>query len=174
MSMKRFTDLNRKQDNMKLMDAPMSRGNAACWLRLCAIEDILGDDYDLDRLRELVQADKEGRCVVLPCKVGDFVYVIDDGNYQSSYKPYIRAKEVAEISWKRARNGKDLGFGVILKGGDCNTSARYKIQNVGKTVFLSREEAEDAMSAVLAQLREPERQRFVRNGFPSTPTNPPV
>lgn len=33
--------------------------------RLAAIEDILGDEYDLDRLRELVQADREGRCVVL-------------------------------------------------------------------------------------------------------------
>lgn len=30
------------------------------------IEDILGDTYDLDRLRELAQADREGRCVVLP------------------------------------------------------------------------------------------------------------
>ena len=33
--------------------------------RLAAIEDILGDEYDLDRLRELAQADREGRCVVL-------------------------------------------------------------------------------------------------------------
>lgn len=32
---------------------------------LGAIEDILGDNYDLDRLRELVEADREGRCVVL-------------------------------------------------------------------------------------------------------------
>lgn len=30
------------------------------WIRLLEIEDILGEDYDLDRLRELVQADKEG------------------------------------------------------------------------------------------------------------------
>lgn len=28
--------------------------------RLVTIEDILGDEYDLDRLRELVQADQEG------------------------------------------------------------------------------------------------------------------
>ena len=28
------------------------------------IEDILGDDYDLDRLRELVEADQEKRCVI--------------------------------------------------------------------------------------------------------------
>lgn len=33
--------------------------------RLASIEDILGD-YDLDRLRELVEADREGRCVVIP------------------------------------------------------------------------------------------------------------
>ena len=36
--------------------------------RLAAIEDILGDDYDLDRLRELAQADRDGRCVVLPVR----------------------------------------------------------------------------------------------------------
>ena len=34
--------------------------------RLAAIEDILGDEYDLDELREMVQAKREGRCVVLP------------------------------------------------------------------------------------------------------------
>lgn len=33
--------------------------------RLVTIEDILGDEYDLDRLRDLVQADREGRCVVI-------------------------------------------------------------------------------------------------------------
>lgn len=32
--------------------------------RLAAIEDILGDEYDLDRLRELAQADREG---ISPC-----------------------------------------------------------------------------------------------------------
>ena len=33
--------------------------------RLAAIEDILGDEYDLDELKEVVQAKREGRCVVL-------------------------------------------------------------------------------------------------------------
>ena len=36
------------------------------YCRLSQIEDILGDEYDLDRLRELAEADREGRCVVLP------------------------------------------------------------------------------------------------------------
>ena len=43
--------------------------------RLAAIEDILGDEYDLDRLRALVQADRNGRCVVLP----DRKQTSDDG-----------------------------------------------------------------------------------------------
>lgn len=45
--------------------------------RLVTIEDILGDEYDLDRLRELVQADREGRCVVIhPNSVTDDDYKI--------------------------------------------------------------------------------------------------
>ena len=46
--------------------------------RLAAIEDILGDEYDLDRLRELAEADRDGRCVVLPCKNGDPVWRLYD------------------------------------------------------------------------------------------------
>ena len=41
--------------------------------RLKMIEKILGGDYDLGRLRELIKADREGRCVVLPCKPGESV-----------------------------------------------------------------------------------------------------
>lgn len=32
------------------------------------------DDYDLDRLWELVQADRDGRCIILRFKPGMFVY----------------------------------------------------------------------------------------------------
>ena len=42
--------------------------------RLASIEDTLGEEYDLDRLRELGQADREGRCVVLPCKIFDKIW----------------------------------------------------------------------------------------------------
>ena len=96
------------------------------------------------RLRELAQAKKEGRLVVLPCDVGDTVYVIDPGDYEHEYKPYIRSKTVSEINWKATRK-KDLGWGLILAGGNCGTSARYKLNNVGKTVFLTREAAEAAL-----------------------------
>ena len=40
--------------------------------RLASIEDILGDEYDLDRLGELAQADREGK--IPRYTVGDTVY----------------------------------------------------------------------------------------------------
>lgn len=47
--------------------------NQECLDRLAALEDILGDDYDLTRLRELIEADRNGRCEIIPllgkCKV---------------------------------------------------------------------------------------------------------
>lgn len=50
----------------------------------------LPDGYDLGRLKELAEADKEGRCLVLPCKVGDtinaFRFDIDKGLYVISDK----------------------------------------------------------------------------------------
>ena len=50
-------------------------GYSHIWKRLNQIEDILGDDYDLDRLRELVEAEKAGRCVLHPLKAEDEVYI---------------------------------------------------------------------------------------------------
>lgn len=44
--------------------------------RLALIENILGDDYDLDRLKEIVQADKDNRIIIPPVNIGDTVYVI--------------------------------------------------------------------------------------------------
>ena len=43
----------------------------------------------LDRLRELVQADREGRCAVLPCKVGDPVYMATGRSRITGYEEDI-------------------------------------------------------------------------------------
>lgn len=40
-------------------------GYSHIWKRLNAIENILGEEYNLDRLKELVEADKAGRCEIL-------------------------------------------------------------------------------------------------------------
>lgn len=71
--MERYTNPDCKPEMEELMkDCPRSRSGAECWLRLRDIEDILGDEYDLDRLRELVEADREGK--IPKYTIGDTVY----------------------------------------------------------------------------------------------------
>ena len=45
--------------------------------RLAAIEDILGDEYDLDELREMIQAKWEGLCVVQKFAPGSEVWIVE-------------------------------------------------------------------------------------------------
>lgn len=131
--------------------------------RLAAIEDILGDNYDLDRLkvivnqrmtmreevaerfritkdvpverlRELVEADRDGRCVVLPCKVGEKVYDITTGN--------IVEKTVVSIPFLLSKSANHLSLHAINKRAATTT---IEPADVGKTVFLTRESAEAAL-----------------------------
>lgn len=101
--------------------------------RLAAIEDILGDDYDLDRLRELAQADGEGRCVVVPVKLGQPVYCLQDYFNDATMKSEKRVKcrlvDFIPVASKMFETN-----GLI-----------YQFSEIGKTVFLTREEAESAL-----------------------------
>ena len=109
--------------------------------RLQEIENILGDDYDLERLKELVEADREGRCMVLPCKVGQDVWF-----YASAMKELCKAKIIkTEINFFTPRNPFWLTFeyysGII---GEHEIFSRADLL-LGKTLFLSKEEAEAAL-----------------------------
>ena len=44
------------------------------WSDRCTI---VGECGGIDRLRELAEADKEGRCIIPPCKVGETVYFVN-------------------------------------------------------------------------------------------------
>lgn len=46
--------------------------------RLADIEDILGSEYDLDRLKQLIEADREGRCAILSEPMKSMVYKPND------------------------------------------------------------------------------------------------
>lgn len=48
--------------------------------RLAEIEDILGNEYNLDRLSELVKADREGRIAILSEPMKPLVYKPNDTN----------------------------------------------------------------------------------------------
>lgn len=109
--------------------------------RLQEIENILGDEYNLEYLKRLVQADKEGRCVVLPCKVGQDVWF-----YASAMKELCKAKIIkTEINFFTPRNPFWLTFeyysGII---GEHEIFSRADLL-LGKTLFLSKEEAEAAL-----------------------------
>ena len=101
--------------------------------RLADIEDILGDDYDLDRLRELAQADRDGRCVVVPVKLGQPVYCLQDYFNDATMKSEKRVKcrlvDFIPVASKMFETN-----GLI-----------YQFSEIGKTVFLTREEAEAAL-----------------------------
>ena len=101
--------------------------------RLVTIEDILGDEYDLDELREMVQAKREGRCVVLP------------------------AKTVFKLVWC-AGGGCDMVCPVSIDGKGCcdfcdhgtliveEVPCRQEhIERIGADVFLTRADAEAAL-----------------------------
>lgn len=79
------------------------------------------------RLRELAEADKDGRVVVLPCKVGDTVYFALLGRI-------IEKQVFSIVSFSKSTR--------IYCGG---TSEYFRPEDIGKTFFLTREEAEKAL-----------------------------
>lgn len=79
------------------------------------------------RIRELAEADKDGRCIVLPCKVGDTVYFALIGRI-------IEKQVFSIVSFSNSTR--------IYCGG---TSEYFRPEDIGKTFFLTREEAERAM-----------------------------
>lgn len=117
------------------------------WERLKSIEDILGDDYDLDCLRELAQADREGRCVVLPCMIGDNVYVLNH------HLGRVFENEVAGFSVGYPSDNRNNVSTVYVGKYGSKTFRRWKFQRFGKTVFLTREEAEAALREEIADER---------------------
>lgn len=82
-------------------------------------EDIAELCGGFDRLRELAEADKDGRVLILPCKLGTKVYRI---RYEIADYPDEPDLEIAD-TW---------------------FTPEYR-EDIGKTVFLTREEAEKAL-----------------------------
>ncbi len=96
------------------------------------------------RLRELAEADKNGRLVVLACKPGDTVWVTGRDNVPREMEleaPDIRAVCTDEDNLCMSTcNRKPDGF--------CAYRLRNDGADIGKTVFLTREEAKAALEAM--------------------------
>ena len=85
------------------------------------------DTSRIERAHNLHVADKEGRVVVLPCKVGDTVYFALLGR--------IIEKQVFSI----------VSFSKSTRIYCGRTSEYFRPEDIGKTFFLTREEAEKAV-----------------------------
>ena len=93
--------------------------------RLAAIEDILGDEYDLDHIRELAQADREGRNLTLPKDGVAYFLTQADG------------EEMMIESWPIQD--------VLIKVGLGIESMIYSLRDVGNKIYFTREDAEEAL-----------------------------
>lgn len=99
--------------------------------------------WTVDRAAELLKADKEGRVVVLPCKVGDTLWVTGRDNVPREMEleaPDIRTVCTDEDNLCMSTCNRKLD-------GFCAYRLRNDGADIGKTVFLTREEAERALEA---------------------------
>ena len=93
--------------------------------RLVTIEDILRDEYDLERLRELAQVDS---------LIGKTVYEPNKRGFISTYE--VISTHISKCS---------ILIGWNLLDGVYSNLNGFEISALGKTVFLTREEAEAAL-----------------------------
>jgi hypothetical protein len=95
------------------------------------IESAFSDDTSkAERIRELLKADKDGRLEVLPCKVGDTVYHIS--KVRTSHFEDDKIIIDDEGRWKIY----EMPFALV------------HLPYIGKSYFLTHEEAEKALEAM--------------------------
>ena len=106
------------------------RGGTATWMYPCNVclaappSDVPEKwEPTADRVNEIMQAEREGRLVILPCKRGETVWCL------------VRDRSVV---WPDESRRK-----IITRTFDLDD-----VFEVGKTVFLTREEAEKALEEV--------------------------
>lgn len=97
--------------------------------RLQPIENILGDDYDLDRLRDLVEADMDGRCIIAPVKPGEVAWC-----------GFVQRDPVSGAT-------KNIVYPVVLKG--WWTGLKCKESDPRLFLFGELHESEEAAEAAL-------------------------
>lgn len=96
-------------------------------------ETLSGCDYSISRMVELMKADKDGRVIVLPAKKGDTLYAVTRFGIEKRV-----VKEIAAPFFYNSYESSD------------RAALPTAIRNFGKTVFLSRAEAENALQEMEA------------------------
>lgn len=92
---------------------------------------------ELNRLRELEDKIEQGTLIELPCKVGDTVYEV----FKDHIPPFIKETKIEKIVIT------EKGLRLRLAR---NSFYETAISSLGKTVFLTREEAEKRLKELQA------------------------
>ena len=114
----------------------------------CGMGECLDDRCSLmidacKKLAEYEQLEEQGLLVRLPCKVGDTVYRVNAGAKQP-----IIPMTVSEIHFLCYKNERAVRFDAIGKE-DMGESC-YRLEDIGRIVFLTREEAEKKLEEMKA------------------------
>lgn len=126
----------------------------AAWSRLAAYEDkelepeeITAMQHTLDEYHKvadpLLRVQADGRLVVLPCKVGDTLWVTSN---PWTGKLLKKPLDACVNGMKMYSHG--LYVNLLFDTRKINGTRDYEINHIGKTVFLTREEAEAALEAM--------------------------
>ena len=110
--------------------------------RLAAIEDILGDSYDLDKLRELADAVRAKRCFALPV-----LPALRPGMTSSECFILLDSGEIVSDNVCNISIGPD-GNGEIVILFDTFDHGDFDESNDGKRIFWRIEDAQKAASAL--------------------------
>lgn len=83
----------------------------------------------------------------VPFTVGDTIYkIVMDGCYDSNWKPFVEELQVTEFSCKFIRGKPEWGFVAKQKTGFRRSSNRYSLRSVYKTIFPTKERAEEELA----------------------------
>ena len=91
----------------------------------------------LDRLEEICQAEREGRCVVLPCSVGEKIWTVENVFNGKEVVRMLGNRTIDEIQHNKLNKNTMISKQPF--------ELHFYPSEVGKTVFLTREEAEYAL-----------------------------
>lgn len=142
--MERLTDLRMKGDGFISLgqkeyksflkkEKPTSK---QIYQRLLEIEDILGEEYDLKEIHELLRAKADGRLMILNCKIGDVVYFL-----HRIFKNGRTTMVISEWTITELRENKFNPTWYIAERQD-GFSTSFSSSEIGKTIFFTHEEAE--------------------------------
>lgn len=126
----------------------------AAWSRLAAYEDtrmepeeITAMQHTLDEYHKvadpLLRAQTAGRLVVLPCKVGDTVWVT-----RNPWTGKLLKKPLDAYVNGVKMYSHGIYVNLLFDTRKINGTRDYEINHIGKTVFLTHEEAEAALEAI--------------------------